>query len=470
MVDNKIQIENKMGTMPINKLLLTMSLPIVISMLIQALYNIVDSVFVAQIGENALAALSLSFPIQNLMIAVSVGTGVGVNALLARNLGEKNHKNANRAAINGVFVIFLSYIAFAIFGLFFTRKYFEMQTSDPQIIEYGTTYLKICTVFSLGIFMEIMLERILQATGKTIYTMLSQGIGAITNIILDPILIFGLLGFPKLGVAGAALATVIGQFISMLLALYFNIKKNKEIKLKLFGFKPHLETIKNIYSVGLPAIVMASLGSVMTYGINKILLAFSTTATAIFGVYFKLQSFIFMPVFGLNNGMVPILAYNYGARKKKRITATIKLSIYAACFIMALGIAAFQFLPHYLLQIFNSSDEMLIIGIPALRIISINFIFAGFSIVVSSVYQAFGNGFYSLIVTFFRQIIFTLPMAFIFSKTLGINAVWASIPLAEFASLIINLFLFKSLYNKKIKNMGQANLDDEIILKAAEIK
>lgn len=467
--------ENKMGTMRVNKLLLTMSIPIVISMLIQAFYNIVDSVFVAKLSEDALTALSLAFPIQNLMIAVSVGTGVGVNALLSRNLGEKKYKQANKAALNGIFVIFISYLAFAIFGLFFANNYFVAQFEFPeenlQIIKYGTTYLSICTIFSFGIFMEIMFERILQSTGKTIYTMISQGTGAIINIILDPILIFGLLGFPKLGVAGAAWATVIGQIIAMGLSIFFNLKNNPEIDFNLKGFKPDFDTIKNIYVVGFPSILMASLGSVMVYFLNKILLVYSTTAAAILGIYFKLQSFVFMPVFGINNGMVPIIAYNYGARRKKRILDTIKLSTMYATIIMIIGLLIFQIAPTQLFKIFDASEEMFELGVPALRIISLNFIFAGVSIILSSVYQAFGNGVFSLALSFFRQIIFILPLAYIFSKTMGINAIWASIPIAEVAALIFNFFLFKHLYDKKIKPITLENEDEDEddVLKAASL-
>lgn len=455
MSNNSSSGENKMGVMPINKLLVSMSLPIAISMLIQALYNIIDSIFVAKINENAFTALSLAFPIQNLIIAVSVGTGVGMNALLSRSLGEKNQENANRAAINGIFVIIVSYILFAILGMIFSRKYFQMQTSNLEIIEYGTTYLTICTVFSLGAFMSIIMERLLQATGNTFYSMLSQSIGAIVNIILDPIMIFGLFGFPKMGVAGAALATVIGQFVSMFIGLYYNITKNKEIQLKIKNFKPDLAIIKSIYAVGLPSIIMQSIGSVMTYGMNKILLVFSSAAVSVFGVYFKLQSFVFMPVFGISNGMIPIVAYNYGAEKKDRIMKTAKLSIISSMIIMVLGLILFQLFPGFLLNMFNASDEMYAIGAPALRIISVNFIFAGFSIIVSGVFQSLGNGVLSLLASFARQIIFILPMAYIFSRTLGLNAVWYSIPLAEFITLIINVFFFKYMYNKKIKTLGK---------------
>lgn len=446
----KEQKENKMGVMPVNKLLLSMSLPMVISMLVQALYNIVDSIFVAQISENALTALSLSFPIQNLMIAVGAGTCVGINALLSRSLGEKNFKAANLTAINGIFLAIVSYAVFAIFGLFFARTFFEAQTSNPEIIELGTQYLSICTIFSIGIFMQLTFERLMQSTGKTFYNMLTQGLGAIINIILDPILIFGLLGFPKMGVSGAAIATVIGQMAAMGLSLYFNLKKNHEVKIVFKGFRPHRHTIANIYSVGIPSIIMISIASIMTYGLNKILLAFSSTAVSVFGIYFKLQSFVFMPVFGLNNGMVPIIAYNYGARNKKRIVDTMKLSIISAVSIMLIGFAIFQLFPTQLLSLFNASEEMLTIGVPALRIISLSFIFAGFCIIVGSVFQSLGNGMYSLVVSVSRQLIIILPVAYIFAHVFGLNAIWYAIPIAEIAAVCLSVFFLKHIYTRKI--------------------
>ena len=305
--------ENKMGVMPINKLLITMSLPMIISMLVQALYNVVDSIFVSQISENALTAVSLAFPLQNFMIAVGSGTGVGINALLSKSLGEKNFDEANKVANNGIFLAIISYLLFLLIGIFGVRFFFECQTNVVEIIDGGYYYLLICTVCSFGLFGQFVFERLMQSTGKTLYIMLTQGLGAITNIILDPILIFGLFGFPKMGIAGAALATVIGQILAMILAIYLNFTKNYEIKIKIKGFKPDLKTIKKIYSVGIPSIIMGSISSVMTFGMNKIIIVFTSTATAVFGIYFKLQSFVFMPVFGLNNGMVPIVSYNYGA-------------------------------------------------------------------------------------------------------------------------------------------------------------
>lgn len=449
----EVQQENKMGVMPINRLLITMSLPMVISMLVQALYNVVDSMFVAMIGEDALTAVSLAFPIQSLMIAVSTGTGVGINALLSRSLGEKNFKEANRAANNGVFLGILSYLAFALFGIFFSRIFFETQTNDAQIIQYGTEYLMICTIFSLGIFMQITFERLMQSTGRTIYNMITQGTGAVINIVLDPILIFGLLGFPKMGVAGAAAATVIGQTVSMLMSFYFNEKKNVEIKLRVREFRPNAKTIRNIYAVGFPSIIMQSISSVMTFGVNKILLMFSSTAVSVFGVYFKLQSFIFMPIFGLNNGMVPIVAYNYGARNKKRIMDTVKLSTILAVGIMLVGVFIFEVFPEQLLKLFNASEQMMQIGVPALRIISLSFVFAGVSITIVSVFQALGNGIYSLIISIVRQLVIILPVAYLFAKMIGLDAVWFAFPISEIASILMALLMFRHMYRQKLADL-----------------
>lgn len=443
--------ENKMGVMPVNRLLFSMSLPMILSMLVQALYNIVDSIFVAQIGETALAAVSLAFPVQNLIIAVSVGTGVGVNALLSRSLGEKNQETANLAAVNGIFVFFLSYLLFAVFGFFFARMYFTVQTSNPEIIEQGTIYLSVCSIFSFGIFLEIALERIMQSTGRTIYNMITQGLGAIINIILDPILIFGLFGFPRMGILGAAVATVIGQIIAMLLLLYFNIRKNSDVNLNMRRFRPDTAIIAEIYRVGLPSIIMQSISSVMTFGVNKILLLFSETAVSVFGIYFKLQSFIFMPVFGLNNAMVPIVAYNYGAARKDRIMKTIRSSVTAAVAIMLAGLAIFQIFPEQLLYLFDASEHMMEIGVPALRIISLSFLFAGYCIVIGSVFQALGNGVYSLITSAARQLVCILPAAYLFAAVFGLHAVWYAFPLAEIISVVLTTILFRRIYQKKIQ-------------------
>lgn len=445
--------ENKMGVMPVPKLLISMSLPMIISMLVQALYNIVDSMFVAQLNEAALTAVSLAFPVQNLMIAVASGTGVGVNALLSKSLGERKVEEANRIGKNGVFLALVSYAVFAVVFGFGSRLFFEFQTDDAQIIEYGTQYLMIVSVASLGLFLQIAFERLLQSTGKTIFNMITQGTGAIINIILDPIMIFGLFGFPKMGVAGAALATVVGQFIAALMGVIFHNKYNKEITVQARGFKPDGQTIKNIYKIGAPSILMQSIGSVTTFAMNNILLIFSSTAATVFGVYFKLQSFIFMPVFGLTNGMIPIVAYNYGARNKKRIYTTLKLSICIAVGIMLIGVAVFQLFPATLLALFDASEHMLEIGVPALRTISLSFVFAGFCIVSSSMFQALGNGVYSLIMSVCRQLLVIIPVAYVFAKLFGLDAVWYSYPIAEIVSMLICVILLKRIFAQKLKHL-----------------
>lgn len=450
-MSDTVRTENKMGVMPIPKLLITMSLPMIASMLVQALYNIVDSMFVAQLNEEALTAVSLAFPVQNLMIAVASGTGVGINSLLSRNLGEKRYDAANNAAKNGLFLGFISFVIFALVGGLSANAFFAIQTDDTLIATYGAQYMRIITTLSLGVFLQVTGERLLQSTGKTIYSMITQGTGAIINIILDPIMIFGLFGFPRLEVVGAALATVIGQVVAACLALYFNMTKNKEINFNMRSFRPSGNVIANIYQVGVPSIIMMSIGSVMTFGMNKILLMFSSTAAAVFGVYFKLQSFIFMPVFGWNNGMIPIIAYNYGARNRKRIMQTIKVSICTAVGIMLVGLALFQLIPGSMLGLFDASENMLKIGMPALRIISLSFIFAGFCIIASSVFQALGNGVYSLIVSVARQLLVILPVAFIFAKLFGLHMVWWAIPIAEIVSVILSALLLKRIYGLKIK-------------------
>ena len=449
--------ENKMGTMPVNKLLVSMSLPMIASMLVQALYNVVDSVFVAQISENALTAVSLAFPIQSLMIAVSSGTCVGINALLSRSLGEKRQKEANLSAVNGVFLAFVSYLVFALMGIFGSHLFFASQTENREIVEFGTQYLTICLIFSFGIFMEMTFERIMQSTGRTIYSMVTQGTGAIINIILDPIMIFGLFGFPRLGIRGAAIATVTGQIIAMILAVWFNHKKNRDVQLSFKGFKPDGRIIAKIYEVGVPSIVMQSIVSIMTFGMNKILIMFSETAVSVLGIYFKLQSFIFMPIFGLNNGVIPIVAYNYGAGHKKRIMDTIKLSTFIAVGIMLIGLIIFQVFPEGLLKLFNASDHMLEVGVPALRIISTSFLFAGYCIILGSVFQALGNGVYSLIVSVARQLLCIMPLAYVFARVAGLHAVWYSFPLAELISVTLTTILFRRIYVKKLKNLKNDN-------------
>ena len=446
--------ENKMGVLPVPKLLFQMSLPMILSMLVQALYNIVDSIFVAQINENALTAVSLVFPVQNLLIAIAVGTGVGVNCVLSRSLGAKEFRTANACAQHGIFLAFISGILFAIAGNLLAVPFFNIQTSDVQIKEYGVTYMTIISTLCVAVYLQVMFERLLQSTGRTFFTMISQGVGAIINIIMDPILIFGLLGFPKLGVAGAAIATVFGQACACVLGLFFNIKVNKDISIDMRHFRPDKKIIASIYEVGIPSIVMQAIGSLMTFGMNKILIQFTSTATAVFGVYFKLNSFIFMPVFGLNNGMVPIVAYNYGARNKKRITQTIHLSIISAVVIMLCGLALFMIFPENLLRMFNASDAMLEIGVPALRIICLSFIFAGFCIVVGSVFQALGNGIYSLIVSAARQLLVILPVAAFLAKVGGLSAVWWAIPIAEIASVTFSSYFYRKIYKEKIAPLG----------------
>ena len=449
--------ENKMGTMPVPKLLFTMSIPMVISMLVQALYNVVDSVFVAKLSEDALNAVSLAFPVQNLMISVAVGTGVGINALLSKSLGENRQARANAAAMNGLFLSVVSCLVFVLLGLTCSRGFFLMQTGQQAIVDYGAAYMFIVSVLSGGMFLQITFDRVLQATGRTVYTLFTQAVGAVINIILDPILIFGLFGMPRMEVAGAALATVIGQFIAAGLSLFFNLTRNHDIQFRFRGFRPDWGIIARIYSVGIPSIVMSSIGSVMVFGMNKILISFTTTATAVFGIYFKLQSFIFMPVFGLNNGMVPIVAYNYGAGRPDRIVKTIKLSVAAAVTIMLVGLLAFQFAPHILLELFrseNDSGDLLSIGVPALRIISLSFLFAGYAIVCSSVFQALGHGVLSLLVSAVRQLAVLLPVGFLLSRTVGLSAVWWAFPIAELFSLALSTVFLRRVYLREIKPLA----------------
>jgi putative efflux protein, MATE family len=440
-----VEQENKMGVMPVNKLLISMSLPMMISMLVQALYNIVDSVFVAQISENALTAVSLAFPLQNLMIAFAGGTAVGVNALLSRSLGEKNQEHVNQTAMNSIFIFCMTAIVFMIGGLTLSHLFFTVQTTDAEIISSGVQYAYIVVGCSFGLFFQFLFERLLQATGRTFLTMITQGLGAIINIILDPIFIFGYFGLPRMGVAGAALATVLGQIIACSLAIIFNIKFNHDIHFHLRGFRPSMTIIKQIYSVGIPSIIMQSIGSVMTFGMNKILITFSTTATAVFGVYFKLQSFVFMPVFGLNNGMIPIIAYNLGAKQKERMFDTIRLARIYATVLMILGLIAFEAIPGVLLSFFNASEAMISIGTPALRIIAIHFIFAGYCIVCGAVFQAVGKGTYSLLTSLIRQLFVLLPCAYILSLFGNINLIWLCFPIAEISSAITSTILFNKI-------------------------
>ena len=445
------QTENKMGVMPVNKLLVSMSLPMMISMLVQALYNIVDSYFVAKISENALSAVSLAFPIQTLMIAILGGSSVGLGTVLSHSLGEKKFKKVTDVANHGIFITVIIYLIFVLMGFFLVKPFFASQTSDTEILTYGMDYLQLICIGSVGLCGQFLFERLLQSTGKTFYTMITQATGAIINIILDPIFIFGLWGFPKLGVMGAAVATIIGQICAFLFAFYLNYKKNTEVKINLKGFSPSPYLIGQIYKIGFPSIIMQSIGSIMVYGMNQILMSFTSTATAVFGVYFKLQSFIFMPIFGLNNGMLPIMAYNYGARKKSRLISAIKLGMVYAISLMAIGFIAFQVLPRQLLNIFDASEQMLSIGIPALRIISLHFLLAGFNIIALSTCQALGKAVYSMITSICRQLVVLLPAAYILSRFGDVNYVWWSFPIAEIVALIITAgFLIKT-YKENIK-------------------
>lgn len=452
--------ENKMGTMPTNRLLITMSLPMVISMLVQALYNIVDSIFVAQVDADqyALAAVSLAFPVQSLMIAVAAGTGVGINAYLSKSLGMKNFEEANKTAHNALFLTFLSWLVALILGLTCVKTFYAFQTPTEGIREYGFDYLFVILVFSMGLFFQITFERLLQSTGKTIYSMIMQATGAVINIILDPIFIFGYLGFPALGALGAAIATVTGQTIAALLGLVFNIKFNKEIDLSLKGFKPSGRIIKRIYSVGVPAIVMQSITSFMTLALNKICYMFpediAKNGVNVLGVYFKVQSFIFMPVFGLNNGMTPIIAYNYGANHKKRIMSTMRLGFIIAVSILLIGFLIFEAVPEVLLKMFTDNEEMIKMGIIAFREIAPSFIAAGFSIIIIATIQALGHGVYSMIVSICRQIVVLVPSAFLLVKIFEtINIMWIAFPIAEAVSLSLCLLFFRSVYKKTIKSL-----------------
>ncbi len=445
--------ENKMGVMPVNKLLITMSLPMMISMLVQALYNIVDSIFVAKIHEDALTAVSMAFPLQTLMIGVAIGTCVGVNAILSKALGEKNQERANAAAVNGIFLAVLSYILFLVIGLVAVAPFYRSQTKSTDIINYGIDYLSIVLVFSFGIFMQTILERLLTSTGRTFLTMITQGTGAIINIILDPILIFGMFGAPKLGVKGAAIATVIGQVCAAIFALYMNLKKNPDVKISFKGFKPDFGMIKEIYVIGIPSIIMQCIGSVMTYSINLILGGFNTTAIAVFGVYFKLQSFIFMPVFGLNSGVVPIIAYNYGARKKDRLMKTWKLAWLYATVIMTIGTLLFELIPGQLLSMFEATDFMLQIGIPALRIIGVHFPVAAFCIITGTLFQSLGKSVYSMITSIMRQLVVLLPAAYLLSLLGDVKYVWWSFPIAEVMSAAATIFFYILIYRKTISKI-----------------
>ena len=447
-----MQKENKMGVMPVKKLIISMSLPMMISMLVQALYNVVDSIFVSQVCEDALTAVSLSFPAQNLMIGVATGTGVGINALLSRNLGAKDYDKVNTIAGNGLFLTVISSVIFLIFGLFGTRLFFSSQVeADSQIFNYGVDYLSVVCCCSVGLFGQVTAERLLQATGKTTLSMVTQLVGAIVNIILDPIFIFGWGPIPRMEAKGAAVATVIGQLLAFIVGMILNVRFNKEIRFSLRRIKPSLKLIVDIYKIAVPSIAMVGIGSVMTFCLNKILLAFTTTAAAVFGVYFKLQSFAFMPIFGLNNGVIPIVAYNYGARRKDRITECLRFSCIIAVAIMAMGTLIMWLFPEQMLRLFDAEEEMIAIGIPALRIISTHFIFAGISINLGACLQALGKSYLSMIVSFARQIVVLLPMAYLLSRTGVLRNVWFAFPMAEVMSLAVSLACFWYVYKKIIR-------------------
>ena len=447
--------ENKMGVMPVNQLLISMSLPMVISMLVQALYNVVDSIFVARINENALTAVSLAFPIQSLMIAVAAGTCVGINAVLSRSLGEKDYDKVNKSACNGIILMALSYLLFLAVGIFGAEPFYRSQTQDAEIVQFGTDYLTVVCCCSFGIFAQFTFEKLLQATGKTFYTMITQGVGAVINIILDPVLIFGLAGMPKMGVKGAAVATVIGQVVAGILAFFFNNKKNEEVKIKKEGLRLEGAIVKQIYMIGIPSMIMQAIGSVMTYGMNRILITFTSTATAVFGVYYKLQSFVFMPIFGMNNGLVPILAYNYGAGKKDRFMKAVKLGIMYAVIIMLIGLVILNVIPATLLELFDASETMIEIGVPALRTISLSFLLAGFCIICGTVFQSLGCAVYSMIVSIARQLVVLLPAAYLLSLSGNVNYVWWAFPIAELMSLLITTLFMVKINKDIISHIGE---------------
>ena len=446
--------ENKMGVLPVKKLIITMSLPMMISMLVQALYNVVDSIYVARLSESALTAVTMAFPLQNLMIALGSGTGVGINALLSRSLGERKFERSDAAANNGLFLTMINFLIFLLIGLFGAAPFIRTQTQLPELISNGTVYLRIVCCMSLGLFFQMTFERLLQSTGRTLYSMISQTTGAVINIILDPIMIYGLLGCPAFGVAGAAYATVIGQSCAAVIGLTLNLKKNQDIRFSLKEvFSPQAAIIREIYMVGVPSILMMSIGSVMTYLMNLILKTFSETAIAVFGVYFKLQSFFFMPVFGLNNGLIPVLAYNYGARKKDRIKEALRFSIILAMSIMAAGTLVFELIPGQLLRLFDASPDMLQIGIPALRIICTSFMVAGACIAMGSIFQAFSRSIYSLIISVGRQLFVLIPAAYFLSKLGNVNLVWLAFPIAEIISFLLSLYFFRKLYRDTVEKL-----------------
>ena len=443
--------ENKMGVMPVGKLLVNMALPMIISMLVQAFYNIVDSVYVSQVSESAVTALSLAFPVQNMQIGFAVGVGVGVNALLSQSLGRKDQESVNWAAGQGVFLALVATALFMLFGFFGVRPYYTMQSTVAETVEGGIAYTSICCIFTVGIFIQVLCERLLQATGRAMQTMILQGTGAIINIILDPVFIHGWWGMPKMGVAGAAVATVIGQCTGAVLGIYLNLRHNPEVQLRVKFMKPNWKVIAPILEVGIPSVVMNGIGSVMNFGMNQILQGFNEVATGVFGIYYKLQSLFFMPLFGINNATISILAYNYGARKPKRIVHTLKLATAVAVCIMLVGLAVFQLFPQALLGIFNPTEEFLAIGVKALRILCLPFPVAAICISLGASFQALGKGSYSTIVSLCRQLIVLLPAAYLLSLTGDVNNVWWSFPIAEVMSALVTGLLFAKLYRQKVK-------------------
>ena len=453
--------ENKMGVMPVGKLLFTMAMPMALAMLVQALYNVVDSIFVSRISDLdncALTAVSLAFPVQNIMIGISTGIAVGVNALLSRSLGEKNFDQVNKSALNGIFLSFCGMVLTVLFGIFGASTYMHSITDDAKTIEYGIQYIRIISIVSFGIFGEVLFERLLQSTGRTSYTMITQGIGAVINIVLDPILIFGYFGLPRMEVAGAAVATVIGQIVAFVLAVIMNLKNNPEVQLKLKGFRPDRRLIGRILAIGVPSIIMVAIGSLMNYSFNLVLDGYNAltpglgeTGKTVFGAYFKLQSFIFMPIFGINNAVLAIAAFNYGANQPKRIMQVIRCGALGAAGLMLVGMAAFQFLPDTLLGFFNPDAQMLEVGVIALRIMCLPFIFAGPCIIFSGVFQALGKSMYSMLVSIARQLVVLIPAAYLFSLSGNIDLVWLAFPVAEIASLLVSVFMMVRLYRQKIR-------------------
>ena len=450
--------ENKMGVMSEGKLLMSMSLPMIISMLFQAMYNVVDSVFVSRFSMDGLTAVSTAFPIQNLMIGVFSGLGVGFNAFISKALGEKKFDRANEVARQGIFLEAIGYVIFLIIGLFFAKSFMMSQTDDAQVIQYGTEYLEVCCCCAFGIAFQMTFERLLQSTGRTMYSMITQILGAVINLILDPIMIFGLLGCPRMGVKGAAIATVCGQCIAGTLAMIFNIKNNPDLHITLRKFRPHGEIIGKILGVGVPSVIMVAIGSVMNYFLNLILFSFSKLAVAVFGAYFKVQSMAFMPVFGLNNGMIPIISYNYGAQRPDRMKRTMKLGVMVGCSIMLFCLVIMQAFPGQILK--DATDDMLSMGIPAVRIMSTAFIFAGFSVTCSGMFQAVGKGVYSMIVSMARQLFVILPVAYFLSKAMNsVNGVWTAFPIAEIFSVIISTFLLLRVYKKIVKPLERGQIE-----------